>query len=182
MSKIETVLLEKLIGVIDIIIKTEEEALAIGNLDDISRTEMQTLIAIGPYDKLSMSAVADKVGVTAGTLTVQVKKLRKKGYLDKTKNKDDKRISELSLTRKGKIAVRLHQRSMRAVMNAITEPLTEEQTEFMAETLDKVYEYMQATYKEYKDKERAKERNEKFSDYSKIEETDKETKNEKQDE
>lgn len=160
MSKIETLLLEKLTGVIDIIIKTEEEALAIGDFDDLSRTEMQTLIAIGPYDKLSMSAVAEKVGVTAGTLTVQIKKLRKKGYVDKTKNKDDKRISELSLTRKGKIAVRLHQRSMRAVMNAITEPLTEEQTEFMAETLDKVYEYMLATYKEYKDKE--KEREESF--------------------
>ena len=63
MSKIETLLLEKLTGVIDIIIKTEEEALAMGDFDDLSRTEMQTLIAIGPYDKLSMSAVADKVGI-----------------------------------------------------------------------------------------------------------------------
>ncbi len=176
MSKIETLLLEKLTGVIDIIIKTEEEALAMGDFDDLSRTEMQTLIAIGPYDKLSMSAVADKVGITAGTLTVQIKKLRKKGYVDKTKNKNDKRISELSLTRKGKIAVRLHQRSMRAVMNAITEPLTEEQTEFMAETLDKVYEYMLATYKEYKDKE--KERDRKVSESSQIKENNKDYENE----
>lgn len=176
MSKIETLLLEKLTGVIDIIIKTEEEALAMGDFDDLSRTEMQTLIAIGPYDKLSMSAVADKVGITAGTLTVQIKKLRKKGYVDKTKNKNDKRISELSLTRKGKIAVRLHQRSMRAVMNAITEPLTEEQTEFMAETLDKVYEDMLATYKEYKDKE--KERDRKVSEASQIKENNKDYENE----
>lgn len=176
MSKIETLLLEKLTGVIDIIIKTEEEALAMGDFDDLSRTEMQTLIAIGSYEKLSMSAVAEKVGVTAGTLTVQVKKLRKKGYVDKTKNKDDKRISELSLTRKGKIAVRLHQRSMRAVMNAITEPLTEDQTEFMAETLDKVYEYMLATYKEYKDKE--KERDRKVSEAAQIKENNKDYENE----
>ncbi len=154
MSKIESILLEKLTGVIDIIVRTEEEALAMGDFNDISRTEMQTLIAIGPYDKLSMSAVAEKVGITAGTLTVQIKKLRKKGYVDKTKNKEDKRISELSLTRKGKIAVRLHQRSMRVVLSAITEPLTEEQTEFMTEIMDKVYEYMLQTYQEYKGKER----------------------------
>ena len=56
-----------------------------------------------------MSAVANHLNVTLGTLTTAVKKIVEKGFLIKEKSTQDQRIYYLRLTNQGKEALKVHE-------------------------------------------------------------------------
>lgn len=152
MEELEQELLESLSKIMDLMGRTEEEALYKSNFNDLSRSEMHTLVAIGPYDRVSMGETAERLGVTAGSLSVQVDRLVKKNYILKEKREDDRRVNELVLTRKGKIAVRVRTRFISILLQHIMEPLDSERQEFLADTLREIEKYLDKKYHEYKDK------------------------------
>lgn len=67
----------------------------------ISLPQMHLLEVVGNHKKIRMKELADKLGVTTGTLTVMVYRLENKGYLVREKDKEDKRSYLLKLTQKG---------------------------------------------------------------------------------
>ena len=157
MDEVEDKLLDKMLDslgrIMDLIGRTEEEALYKSNFSDLSRTELHTLLAIGLYEVKTMTELADAVSVTAGTLTVQIDKLVRKGYVEKRKRPSDKRVSEIKLSRKGKIAVRVRRRFNSLLLNYLLQPLSAEQEVFLAQTLSKVEDYLYEKYREYKQRE-----------------------------
>ena len=58
----------------------------------------------------TMSAVAEKLEITMGTLTVAINHLVRKGYVNKIRDEKDRRVYLLSLTEKGKQLFEVHQR------------------------------------------------------------------------
>lgn len=152
MEELDQELLDSLSKIMDLMGRTEEEALFKSNFNNLSRSEMHTLVAVGPYERVSMSETAERLGVTAGTLSVQVDRLVKKDYLIKQKREDDRRVNELALTRKGRIAVRVRTRFISVLLQHIMEPLDSERQEFLADTLGKIEVYLDTKYREYKEK------------------------------
>lgn len=78
MKKNADEILELLLNIYDKIERTQDEALLKGYFSDITRTEMNTLDRIGPYDTRTMGETAGRLGITTGTLTVAVDRLVKK--------------------------------------------------------------------------------------------------------
>ncbi|MEG0506131.1 MAG: MarR family transcriptional regulator [Longicatena sp.] len=90
---------ELLVDLFNYILLVEEK-----NLRDhgvtLSMTEVHILETIQKSESNMMSAIAKKLMVTQGTLTVSTSKLVKKGYVEKLKDEKDKRIVRLELSDK----------------------------------------------------------------------------------
>ena len=81
--------------------RSEQQAIRAGGFTDVSVNETHTVDAIGICLPKTMSAVAEKLDITMGTLTVSINHLVKKGYVNKVKSETDRRVFMLSLTEKG---------------------------------------------------------------------------------
>jgi DNA-binding MarR family transcriptional regulator len=68
---------------------------------DISLSQMHLLEVVGNNNPIRMKELSEKLGVTTGTLTVMVHRLEKKSYIEKVKDKDDKRSYFIQLTEFG---------------------------------------------------------------------------------
>ena len=66
----------------------------------ISSSQALNVLSI-PFDGISMSKLANKLGLDASTLTRNVNKLLMLQYLSKTTSQYDKRIQTIHLTKKG---------------------------------------------------------------------------------
>ena len=91
------------------ILRIEETELKRSQFRDLSITEMHTIDAIGMHEQPTSSEVATRLHVTQGTLTVGIKNLVRKGYVERVHDDADKRIVNLALTRKGRLMYRAHQ-------------------------------------------------------------------------
>jgi len=92
------------------ILKIEEVTLRNGPFSDVSVTEVHTVEAIGMHMKRMAGEVAKKLNITAGTLSVAVNNLEKKGYVERFRDEDDRRAVKLGLTKKGRLLYRVHER------------------------------------------------------------------------
>lgn len=92
---------ELLVDLFNYILLVEEK-----NLRDhgvaLSMTEVHILESIEKSESNMMSAIAKRLMVTQGTLTVSTSKLEKKGYVNRLKDEKDKRIVRLVLTEKAR--------------------------------------------------------------------------------
>ncbi|MDL2218392.1 MarR family transcriptional regulator [Christensenellaceae bacterium OttesenSCG-928-M15] len=71
---------------------------------DISNRELHTLEAVGRYKDAgcTISAIAQDLDVTLPTVTVCIKKLEKKEYVQKVRSEEDGRKVRIVLTKKGR--------------------------------------------------------------------------------
>ncbi len=99
-----------LVEVYNDISKIEEQGLKKGKLNDLSSTEIHTIEVIGMYSSKTMSKIASQLNITTGTLTSIVDKLIRKNYLERKRSETDRRLVYVNLTKKGKLAYRLHQK------------------------------------------------------------------------
>ena len=67
----------------------------------VSERQMQILDHLDEFAALSLTALADHTGVTAGTMSVAVDRLVKNGYVSRTIDGDDRRRVLLRLSRAG---------------------------------------------------------------------------------
>jgi len=115
----------------------------VGNSEfkDISVNDMHILEAIGLNTSKSMSAVAKKVGVTVGTLTIAVNNLVKKGYVLRIRSAKDKRVVLISLSPKGIRAYRHHEKFHLMMIKAMRRSLNDEECEILIRALKQLDEY-----------------------------------------
>lgn len=97
-----------LVRIFNEIMQIEEESLKSSEFKDITIKEMHTIEAIGLVDNPTSSQVANKLGITIGTLSVSIQNLVKKDYVERVQSAEDRRIVRLKLTKKGKLLYRLH--------------------------------------------------------------------------
>ena len=79
-----------------------------GMSEKFSMQEIHTIAAVGHSPKLNITELAEKMGVTKGTISPVVKKLARKGFISKSRGKDNKEIV-LQLTVKGELAYHGHE-------------------------------------------------------------------------
>ena len=147
-KNIKTILNELLVSTFNEILTIEQTALKSGKLNDLSVTEIHTIEAIGMYKPRTMSEVAGDLGITVGTLTTAINNLVKKEYVERQKDENDRRVVKIVLTKKGKLAYRVHEKFHSDMIKATIEGLTDEEEVLLTDALGKLNDFFKNNYLE----------------------------------
>lgn len=131
-----------IIGAFNDITKGEQKAIKEGGFDNVSVSEAHTVDAIGMYVPKTMSAVANKLDVTLGTLTVAVNHLVKKGLVVRDRSDFDKRVYMLSLTPEGKRLYKTHQKFHLELVKSLIVDLSDYEAEKFVEAFSSLNRFL----------------------------------------
>lgn len=101
---------EYLVQIFNEILVIEEDSLKQSDFSDVTIKEMHTIEAIGLEGVNNASVVAETLSLTKGTVSVAINNLVRKGYVERNRDKGDRRIVTLKLTKRGKLLFRLHRK------------------------------------------------------------------------
>ena len=76
--------------------------------DSLYMREVHFVVEIGSMGSPTMSELANRLNVTQGAVTQMATRLEKKGYVMRQKDSQDKRVTIISLTEKGKLLCNEH--------------------------------------------------------------------------
>ncbi len=114
----------------------EEKQIKTGEFANLTLNDMHVINAIGTGKPKNMSSVAKALNVTMGTLTIAVNGLVKKGFVERVRSEEDRRVVLVSLTSKGKKAFARHEKFHADMIDAIVERLSEEEKKVLAKSLE----------------------------------------------
>ena len=121
--------------------KLEEEAIITDEFKDITNNDMHIIEAVGLSGENTMSVVAKKLGITAGSLTTSVNSLVNKKYVIRQRSEEDRRVVFLKLTEKGKRAYEHHREYHRQMTEAVISRLDEAEVPILIKTLTGLSEF-----------------------------------------
>lgn len=124
----------------------EEKAIRTEEYQDVTTNDMHVIEAIGLDTAKNMTSVAKELDVTTGTLTIAVNSLVKKGYVDRVRSEEDRRVVLISLSDKGKKAYLHHQKFHEDMIESVVDELTEEEQRVLEKALTKLYAFFRETY------------------------------------
>lgn len=122
----------------------EENAIKQSAYQDMTANDMHVIEAIGLKEPKNMTAVARALMVTTGTLTISVNSLVKKGFVERTRSEEDRRVVLISLTEKGRSAYVNHQKFHKDMVEAVTEELSEEEQVILEKALSRLTRFFRA--------------------------------------
>ncbi len=123
------------------IMDIEGKAIITEEFQDISNNDMHIIEAIGLHEKKNMSTVAKALSVTIGTLTIAINSLVKKGYVNRVRSEQDRRVVYISLTPKGEKAYKHHEEFHRQMILATIDGLSEEETRILVKALSNLNDF-----------------------------------------
>jgi len=126
-QRVDTI--ETVVDVFNIAMDIQELYLKQGPFKQLSMSEMHVLEAVDKESSPSMSAVANHLNVTLGTLTTAVKK----------KSTQDQRIYYLRLTDQGKEALKVHEQFHHELDSIYRNRIPDERVEWVFSTLSDIY-------------------------------------------
>lgn len=133
-----TQLNELLVRLFNHVMTAEGKAIITEKYKDISNNDMHIIEAVGIQEPKSVSTIARSLGVTVGTLTVNMNNLEKKGYLSRTRSKEDRRVVLVELTEKGRKAFFHHRDFHKGMIKAAVSGLNEDETVSLITCLQKL--------------------------------------------
>lgn len=134
-----------LVTIFNEVITIEENALRESQFRDISIKEMHTIEAIGMYNEHTTTQIANILCVTVGTMTVAINNLEKKGYVERVRSKTDRRVVKLSLTKKGRLLYRLHDKFHRDMVLATIETMDPGEMNQLLKGLQNLHHFLEQT-------------------------------------
>ncbi|UWG97022.1 MarR family winged helix-turn-helix transcriptional regulator [Dehalobacter sp. DCM] len=144
-KSISDVLNELLLKTFKQILDVEQHEIKKGPFNNLSISEIHAIEAIGMYQQKTMSQVAADLGITMGALTLFIKNLVRKGYVTRQRDDRDRRIVNISLTRKGKLAYRIHEQfHLDMVKHTVTD--LNDQNDVLIKSLQKLTDYFNTKY------------------------------------
>ncbi len=100
--------------------------------------QMHALELLGVHGPLRMKELADRMGVTTGTLTALADRLESKSLIRRAPNKEDRRSYLVELTDKGRERFLEHDKLHVQITREITAGLSPEETELFSAALSKM--------------------------------------------
>jgi len=146
MSNHETVN-EILVRLFANILDIEEKCLRIGDFYDLSISEMHVIDSIGMNKERTMSDTAKDLKVTSGTLTTAVDNLIKKGYVERRRSVEDRRVVKIKLTQKGADAFKLHEDFHKDLVISALQELDSNEEELLIKVLSNIDVFFKHKYK-----------------------------------
>jgi DNA-binding MarR family transcriptional regulator len=136
-----------LVEIYDDVTNIEEYAIKEGAFKDLSITEIHTIEAIGLYGSRTMSEISATLEITMGTLTTAIDKLIKKEYVIRSRSHIDRRIVNVSLSNKGKLAYRIHEKFHMDMVKQIMLDFNPDEEEILLVALRKLNTHLKEIYK-----------------------------------
>ncbi|MBZ6528265.1 winged helix-turn-helix transcriptional regulator [Aerococcaceae bacterium DSM 111021] len=133
---------EYLVQIFNEVLLIEEYSLKQSEFSDLTIKEMHTIEAIGLEGDLSSSQVAEKLSVTKGTLSVSIQNLVTKGYVERVRLEEDRRVVRLKLSNKGKLLFRLHRKFHLDMVRDTIEGLEKEEAEMLIKGLGNLHNFL----------------------------------------
>lgn len=135
---------EVLVKLYNDIMTIEEKAVITEEFKDISNNDMHIIDAIGMDAPKSMSAIASRLSVTVGTLTIAINNLVKKGYVLRNRSSQDKRVVLISLSEKGVKAFKHHAAFHEEMIHAIIKDLSDEEIKLVVKALSNLVTFFRS--------------------------------------
>ena len=130
-----------LVNLFNEIMDIEARAIITPEFKDITNNDMHVIEAVGIGDPRNMSAVAKLLSITVGTLTIAVNNLVKKGYIERVRSKEDRRVVLVSLTEKGKKAYQHHKRFHEEMIQSLLKGLSDQEISTLVTALTNLREF-----------------------------------------
>lgn len=108
----------------------------------LSPTQVHTIEVIGYSQELRMKELAERLGVTTGTLTIGIDKLEKKGLVERRPHQQDRRSWLVGLTEKGREVFEEHHRFHLDYTQEITTGLSSSEVKALSSLLGRVLDNM----------------------------------------
>lgn len=145
MQETKKVINELLVEVFHHILSIEGQMLRERGVD-LSMNEVHVIEAITKTQEPTMTNIAAKLRVTVGTLTTAINRLVKKGYVDRNRDKDDKRKVYVYLTQKAYSIMKKHDEFHEEMINAVIEELNLEEDNVLLRSLTNIANYFKEKY------------------------------------
>lgn len=146
MNSLYGTLNELLVKLFNDILRIEEQSLKGDEFNDLSITEIHVIEAIGLAEERNMSAVARDLDITIGTLTIAINNLLRKGYVNRSRSDEDRRIVLISLTEKGQEAYWHHSQFHDEMIKTTISKLSDEEMKVLISALENINGYFKEKY------------------------------------
>tara|TARA_B000000557_G_scaffold264563_1_gene270356 strand:+ start:6763 stop:7182 length:420 start_codon:yes stop_codon:yes gene_type:complete len=103
----------------------------------LTLSQVQLLLSI-PFSSISMTDLANLLGIDNSTLTRNLNKLEKKGYVKRTKDYYDRRIYKISLSKKGSVKKNIIENKLNEVSTKILSVLNYKDKHDVFQSLEKL--------------------------------------------
>lgn len=128
------------------ILDIEEICLRRGEFSDLSISEMHVIDNIGVGQERNMSDTARNLKITSGTLTTAIDNLIKKGYVQRKRSVEDRRVVKIKLTDKGVEAFKVHEEFHIDLVASALHELNEEEENLLAKVLSNIDIFFKQKY------------------------------------
>ena len=105
--------------------------------------DIEQKVIITPEFK-NMSSIARELSVTVGTLTIAMNSLVKKGYVERSRGLEDRRVVYISLSERGRKAYGHHARFHREMIESLTSDLSEDEMQTLVKALMKLNQWFRS--------------------------------------
>lgn len=148
-NKTEEILNRLLVQLFNDILHIEEKSMKNTDFDNLSITEIHTIEAIGMEGNRTMGEIAHDLRITVGTLTTSINRLIKKGYVQRKRIEEDRRVVLVSLTESGKKVFDVHSVFHKEMIDEIIENFNGDELELLTKALGKVNKFFEHKYKSF---------------------------------
>ncbi len=107
----------------------------------LSMSEIHVLEAVEKVEPSTMTNIANKLGITVGSLTVSVNTLYQKGYVSRERDTEDRRKVVIGLQPKAEEVLEIHNDFHNDMINSIFNDLKIDEDELLIESLRKLSSY-----------------------------------------
>lgn len=91
----------------------------------------------------TVGEIASNIGNAPNTLSERIKRLEKKGLVEKIKDKSDLRVSRVALTNEGRRLIEsIHNQVGKNLLNEVLEKMDEESIDNLSKSLDQLLNYL----------------------------------------
>lgn len=145
MNETKKVINELLVEVFHHILSIEGQMLRDRGVD-LSMNEVHVLEAITKTKEPTMTNIAGRLRITVGTLTTAINRLVQKGYVDRKRDKDDKRKVYVFLTQKAYRIMKTHEEFHEEMINAVIQDMNLEEDQILLRSLTNISKYFKEKY------------------------------------
>ncbi|CAK1238032.1 DNA-binding transcriptional regulator [Fructobacillus cardui] len=126
------------------VVWVEEYELKQSPFSALTVKEVHTIYAISMYEEKTASQVAKAVHLSPSAMTTAIDRLVDKGYVERRRSKEDKRVVKLGLTHQGRILYRAHQAFHFKVTKALLDDMSNEEALAMERAIHNLQAYLKA--------------------------------------
>lgn len=138
MKKAYSTINQVLVTLFNSILRIEENAL---RTRDLSIREIHVIEAVCQAKDSRMTALAQSLHITTGSMSVAVSTLERKGYLRRERQREDKRVIDIRPTEKALEVEQQHEAFHREMTNAVIDILPPGELAVLMKALDGIDHY-----------------------------------------